>query len=105
MVDPVIEVSARLSVYEFLLEILCANLLSATPDPIGQTDKFAAGIIDRIKKPSTVAPGSPEAAPELSVAVKQREIEIVERFSERLKSRIRDVLKEQSRGHDPLSRH
>jgi hypothetical protein len=51
------EIYARLSLYEFLLEILHANLFRHAPNPKAELDRFGAEVLDLIHK------GYPEGSP------------------------------------------
>jgi hypothetical protein len=78
-----IDLAARISLHEFLLEQAFANQAAHANDPERQWDLFSKAFVDKVKFKTTPLPSSPDEH-----AVRQRMIELAEKFCEKVAVRI-----------------
>jgi hypothetical protein len=77
------EIDTRLSFYEFLLEVLHANLFHNMPDPKAGLDAFGRDLLDRIQK------GYPQGSPSpLDDRMIERMREIADHFVYKVSRRL-----------------
>ena len=89
MDETLIELSARMSFHEFLLEVHHANFFGHSTDPDAELAAFRNTAIERIRYRSTPVGSDDTAA---AMAVQDRLVEIAERYFDRVAERMQDVV-------------
>lgn len=84
-----IDLSARLMLHEFLLEILHFNIFRNTPDPQAEVNQFRDDLLDRIRNRPPVVQSMPVPDSILPV-LRDRMAEIAETFALKVSKRLEE---------------
>ena len=90
--EDLIELSARLTVHEFLLEILYARGFAAADDPTAALEAFRREFLDRVRHRSWARHPAPDHREDRTVEeIRMKSLTLAERFVEKVAERTNDL--------------
>lgn len=92
--------AARLTVHEFLFEVMYANLANNAPDPLAYWDSFGSDLVERVQNRMYVPEGASVQGHD-DLAVQTEAARVMRNFVEKTRNRVADIQRQKSRpgGH------
>ena len=101
MTSPEIAVAARITVHEYLLEVMYANLANNAAEPLAYWDSFGSDLIERTKSRMYVPKDADPSQGHDDLAVQTEAIRVMQNFVGKTRNRVVDLQGQKSRGVPP----
>lgn len=95
-----LQIAARITVHEFLLEILFARWIADQPNPLETAQKAGQEYLRLVRKESYPAPDVPVLSAEEKQILDEECVHVMERFVEKMCSRVESILDQEAQGRD-----